>query len=46
LGFALLNPTYESTTQVFDEEVEILPVPEFAQDFQITLGALFGWLRD
>jgi Uma2 family endonuclease len=33
-------------TQVFDEEIDILPVPEFAKDFQITLGELFGWLRD
>jgi Uma2 family endonuclease len=31
----------DRSTQVFDEEI-----PEFAKDFQITLGELFGWLRD
>jgi Uma2 family endonuclease len=36
----------DRSTQVFDEEIDILPVPEFAKDFQITLGELFGWLRD
>ena len=36
----------DRSTQVFDEEINILPVPEFAKDFQITLGELFGWLRD
>ncbi len=36
----------DRSTQVFDEEVDILPVPEFAKDVQITLGELFGWLRE
>jgi Uma2 family endonuclease len=36
----------DRSTQVFDEEIDTLPVPEFAKDFQITLGDLFGWLRD
>ncbi len=36
----------DRSTQVFDEEKDTLPVPEFAKDFQITLGELFGWLRD
>ncbi len=36
----------DRSTQVFDEEIDILPVPEFAKDFQIALGELFGWLRD
>ena len=34
------------STQVFDEETDVLPVPEFATDFHLTLGDLFGWLRD
>ena len=34
------------STQVFEAELDILPVPEFATDFQLTLGDLFGWLRD
>jgi Uma2 family endonuclease len=36
----------DRSTQVFDEEIDVLPVPEFATDFQLTLGDLFGWLRD
>jgi Uma2 family endonuclease len=36
----------ERSTQVFDEEIDILPVPEFAKDFQLALGELFGWLHD
>ncbi len=36
----------DRSTQVFDEEIDVLPVPEFAQDFDLTLGDLFGWLRD
>ena len=36
----------DRSTQVFDEETDVLPVPEFAKDFQPTLGDLFGWLRD
>jgi Uma2 family endonuclease len=34
------------STQVFDEAIDLLPVPEFAKDFQLTLGELFGWLRE
>jgi len=30
--------------EVFDEAEINLPVPIFAQDFQLTLGALFNWL--
>ena len=33
-------------TDVFDEPEACLPVPEFAQDFSLTLGELFGWLLD
>ncbi len=36
----------DRSTQVFDEEIDILPVPKFAKDFQLGLGELFGWLRD
>jgi tetratricopeptide (TPR) repeat protein len=31
---------------VIDEETDVLLVPEFAKDFHLTLGDLFGWLRD
>jgi Uma2 family endonuclease len=36
----------DRSTQVFDEELDALPVPEFAKDFQLSLGDLFGWLKD
>jgi Uma2 family endonuclease len=36
----------DRSTQVFDKEIDVLPVPEFAKDFHLTLGDLFGWLRD
>ena len=36
----------DRTIQVFDESIDILPVPDFARDFQLTLGDLFGWLRE
>ncbi|MGF1591232.1 MAG: Uma2 family endonuclease [Pleurocapsa sp.] len=29
----------------FAEETDILPVPEFAKELQLTLGKLFGWLK-
>lgn len=38
--------TPDRVTQVFDELIDLLPVPEFAQDFQLTLGDLFGWLNE
>ncbi|MGK7887764.1 MAG: Uma2 family endonuclease [Leptolyngbyaceae cyanobacterium] len=33
-------------TECYDELDMVLPVPDFAQDFSLTLGALFGWLVD
>lgn len=30
----------------FEEETDILPVPEFAKELQLTIGELFNWLRD
>jgi len=36
----------DRSAQVFDRETDVLPVPEFAKDFQLTLGDLFGRLRD
>jgi hypothetical protein len=38
--------TPDRVTQVFDESIDLLPVPEFAKDFQLTLGDLFGWLSE
>jgi Uma2 family endonuclease len=34
----------EQHIQVFDESIDLLPMPEFAKDFSLTLGELFGWL--
>jgi Uma2 family endonuclease len=36
----------DRSIQVFDEAINLLPVPEFAKDFQLTLGELFGWLHE
>ena len=36
----------DRATQLFDEAPNLLPVPEFAEDFQLTLGELFDWLRE
>jgi Uma2 family endonuclease len=36
----------DRSTQVFDEEIDVLSVPGFAKDFHLTLGDLFGWLSD
>jgi Uma2 family endonuclease len=38
--------TPDRVPQVFDESIDLLPVPEFAQDFQLTLGDLFSWLSE
>ncbi|MEQ8976243.1 MAG: Uma2 family endonuclease [Coleofasciculus sp. C1-SOL-03] len=32
--------------QVFDQPHELLPVPAFAREFQLTLGDLFAWLLE
>ena len=36
----------DRVTQVFNESIDLLPVPEFAKDFQLTLGDLFSWLSE
>jgi Uma2 family endonuclease len=36
----------DRSIQVFDVASDVLPVPEFARDFQLTLGDLFGWLSE
>jgi Uma2 family endonuclease len=36
----------DRATQVFDELQDRLPVPEFAKDFELTIGDLFAWLRE
>nr|WP_310484451.1 hypothetical protein [Chamaesiphon sp. VAR_48_metabat_403] len=36
----------QRTISVFEEPDELLPVPEFAASFQLTIGKLFSWLED
>ncbi len=36
----------DRSIQIFDEESDGLPVPEFAKDFHLTIGDLFRWLSD
>jgi Uma2 family endonuclease len=33
-------------TEVFDEPEQLLPVPSFAGELQLTVGDLFGWLLE
>ncbi len=50
----LIDPEEESVLvyfpkqqpEFFEELADILPVPEFAKDFQLSVGELFGWLLD
>ena len=30
----------------FEDANDVLPVPDFAKDFKLTLGELFGWLLE
>jgi Uma2 family endonuclease len=32
--------------EVFDEPEQLLPVPSFARELQLTVGELFGWLLE
>jgi Uma2 family endonuclease len=32
-------------TQIFDEADQVLPVPEWVSELQLTVGELFGWLQ-
>ncbi len=36
----------DRTIQSLDRPIDLLPVPEFAKDFSLTLADLFGWLRE
>ncbi len=36
----------DRTISVFEEPDELLPVPEFAASFQLTVGQLFSWLEE
>jgi Uma2 family endonuclease len=36
----------DRTISVFEEKDDLLPVPEFATSFQLTVGQIFSWLED
>jgi Uma2 family endonuclease len=36
----------QQQVQLFDEPQQVLPVPDFAKDFKLTVEALFGWLSE
>jgi Uma2 family endonuclease len=36
----------DTTISIFEERDDLLPVPEFAASFQLTVGQLFSWLED
>jgi Uma2 family endonuclease len=36
----------KQTISVFEQKESLLPVPEFAESFQLTVGQLFSWLED
>jgi len=36
----------DRTLAVFEEKDSLLPVPEFAAAFELTVGELFSWLKD
>ncbi|MDJ0681008.1 MAG: Uma2 family endonuclease [Xenococcaceae cyanobacterium MO_167.B52] len=50
----LVNPQEQSVLvyfpkqqpALFETATDVLPVPDFAQDFKLTLGELFGWLLE
>jgi Uma2 family endonuclease len=51
LVFVYLAPDpaakFEQTSiSVFETKADLLPVPEFAKSFQLTVGQLFDWLED
>ena len=37
---------YSSQPAFFEDASNVLPVPEFANSFELTLGELFGWLLE
>jgi Uma2 family endonuclease len=42
---AMIVFSADEQVQVFDETDQVLPVPEWANELQLTVGELFGWLQ-
>jgi Uma2 family endonuclease len=36
----------DRTISVFEQKEDLLPVPEFAASFELTIDRLFSWLQD
>ena len=36
----------DRTIRLFDRAEQLLPMPSFATDLQLTVGELFGWLAE
>ena len=36
----------DRTISVYEEKLDLLPVPEFASSVQLTVDRLFSWLED
>jgi Uma2 family endonuclease len=36
----------DRTIRLFDHAEQLLPMPSFATNLQLTVGALFGWLAE
>jgi Uma2 family endonuclease len=42
---AILTFNENQQTQFFEEPSDVLPVPDFAQEIQLTIDKIFGWLK-
>ena len=43
---SVIGYPFNQQPQIFDQFDQVLPVPEFAKDFRLTVGELFGWLLE
>ncbi|MCY7323391.1 MAG: Uma2 family endonuclease [Phormidesmis sp. CAN_BIN36] len=43
---SVIGYPFNQRPQIFDQFDQVLPVPEFAKDFRLTVGELFGWLLE
>jgi Uma2 family endonuclease len=46
LAHAPADKLEQPRISVFEAKEDLLPVPEFAKSFQLTVGQLFDWLED
>ena len=43
---SVIGYPFNQQPQIFDQVDQVLPVPEFAKDFRLTVSELFGWLLE